>query len=316
MARTLTPERQKLRQDAIRLRKELGWSIRVIAGHLKVPKSDIHQWLSNNGTLALSKNTTPLSPNAVYCLDCLEGLRRLPHDSIDLVFADPPYNIGVNYGNGNSDRHEAYLDWCAEWFKAVERVLKPGGSFYLVHYPEECADLLPRLRAIRFRLQRWITWHYPTNVGHSPDNWTRSHRTILFVTKGASPKTFNGLADPQPYRNLTDRRIKKNLEERPGVVPYDVWEYNLVKNVSKEKQEVGPPNQVPEALLKRIILTSSDEGDLVVDPFSGSGTAALVFPSATCHLLQVRIIYKIGNSIRNLATGGIIFNGSPQYRYY
>lgn len=274
MARTLTPERQKLRQDAIRLRQELGWSERQIAEHLHEWRSTIHYWLHKNGTRKAHNNSAPLIPNNIYCMDCLEGLRRLPHDSVDLVFADPPYNIGVNYGNGNSDRHEAYIDWCAEWFKAVERVLKPGGSFYLVHYPEECADFLPRLRAIRFKLQRWITWHYPTNVGHSSDNWTRSHRAILFLTKGGTPETFNGLADAQPYRNLTDRRVKENLKVRPGVVPYDVWEYNLVKNVSKEKQNDGPPNQLPESLLKRIVLTSSNEGDLVVDPFSGSGTTA------------------------------------------
>lgn len=97
VARKLTPERQKLRLDAIRIRQELGWSIRVIAGHLRVPKSDIHYWLSNNGTHAPSHNTTPLPPNNIYCMDCLNGLRQLPHDSVDLVFADPPYNIRVDY---------------------------------------------------------------------------------------------------------------------------------------------------------------------------------------------------------------------------
>ncbi len=94
MAGKLTPERQKLRLDAIRIRQELGWSIRVIAGHLQVPKSDVYLWLSNNSEARVSHNTTPLSPNNIYCMDCLDGLRRLPHDSVNLVFADPPYNIG------------------------------------------------------------------------------------------------------------------------------------------------------------------------------------------------------------------------------
>ena len=278
MARKLTPERQKLKQDAIRIRQELGWTERKIAGHLSLPRTTIQRFLAHNNTHEMAHNATPLSPNTIYCMDCLDGLSRLPHDSVDLVFADPPYNIGIDYGNGNTslDRHEAYYDWCSEWFKAVKRILKPGGAFYVMHYPEHCARWFPHLLALRFTFQRWITWHYPTNVGQSVDNWTRSQRSILYLTKGGRPKAFNGLADPQPYRNPTDKRIQENLKSRPGVVPYDVWEYNLVKNVSKEKHLGGPPNQLPEALLRRIILTSSNEGDLVVDPFLGSGTTAYV----------------------------------------
>lgn len=278
MARPMTPERQKQRQDAIRIRQELGWSIDRIVEHLGLPRTTIARWVSHNGKAKPYHNAKPLSPNNIYHKDCLDGLARLPHESVDLIFADPPYNLGVDYGNGNNspDRHEAYLDWCAEWFKAIYRVLKLGGAFYAIHYPEICAYWLPRLRALRFNFRRWITWYYPTNVGQSSDNWTRSHRAILYCIKGASPKTFNGLADHQLYRNPTDRRIRENLKTRPGVVPYDAWEYDLVKNVSREKQGKGPPNQLPEALLRRIILTSSNEGDLVVDPFSGSGTTAVV----------------------------------------
>lgn len=278
MARTLTPERQKQREDAIRIRQELEWSERQIADHLRVPKTTVHEWLVGNSKANVVKNNLPLTPNNIYHMDCLDGLSRLPHDSVDLVFADPPYNIGVDYGNGNKslDRHEAYIDWCAEWFKAVNRVLKLGGAFYTMHYPEVCAYWLPRLRALRFNFRRWITWYYPTNVGQSPDNWTRSHRAILYCIKGNTPRAFNGLGDAQPYRNPTDRRIRENLKSRPGVVPYDTWEYDLVKNVSREKQSKGPPNQIPEALLRRIIITSSYPGDLVVDPFSGNGTTAYI----------------------------------------
>lgn len=186
MARILTPERQKLRQDVIRIRQELGWSERQIVEHLNLPLTTISRWVSHNSTTSLSHNTTPLSPNTIHCMDCLDGLRRLPHDSVDLVFADPPYNIGMDYDNGNTslDRHEAYYDWCSEWFKAVKRILRPGGAFYVIQYPEYCARWLPRLLALRFTLQRWITWHYPTNVGQSADDWTRSQRSILYLTKG------------------------------------------------------------------------------------------------------------------------------------
>lgn len=224
---------------------------------------------------SMSRNKGPLVLNTVHTTDCLEGMKRLPREYIDLVFADPPYNIGVDYGNGSSslDRHDAYYDWCSEWFRAVERVLKPGGAFYLMHYPEHCAYLLPRLRALRFAFQRWIIWHYSTNIGQSPNNWTRSHRAILFCTKGEAPAYFTGLADPQPYRNPTDKRIQENLKTRPGVTPYDVWEYNLVKNVSKDK--TSWPNQIPVALVERIIKVSCPPDGIVCDPFMGSGTTAV-----------------------------------------
>jgi len=274
MARKLTSERQKLRLDAIRLRQELGWSNRRIAAHLTVPEPTTRRWIRHNYKARVRQNTAPLSPNNIYCMDCLDGLRQLPHNSVDMVFADPPYNIGVNYGGTSLDRHEAYFDWCSEWFKAIERILRLGGALYVMHYPEYCAYWLPRLRAIRLTFQRWITWHYHSNVGQSPNNWTRSHRAILYCIKGHTPKTFNGLADPQPYQNPTDKRIQRNLKKRPGVVPYDVWEYDLVKNVSQQKEPT--PNQLPEVLLRRIILTSSNEGDLVVDPFVGSGTTTAV----------------------------------------
>lgn len=279
MARTLTPKRKKQKQDAIRIRQELGWSIDKIVVHLSLPRTTIARWVSHNGKARLSHNNELLALNTVHIMDCVTGMNQLPHDLVNLVFADPPYSIGVDYGNGSSqDRLYAYYDQCAEWFRAIYRILKPGGAFYLMHYPEQCADLLPRLRGTPFILQRWITWHYPTNIGQSSNNWTRSQRTILFCTKGPSPAYFKGLADPQPYRNPTDKRIQENLKERPGVTPYDVWQYNLVKNVSRDK--TSWPNQIPVSLVERIIKVSCPPDGIVCDPFIGSGTAAV---AATKH---------------------------------
>lgn len=274
MARTLTPERQKLKQDAIRLRQELGWSERRLAEHLNLACSTIHSYLLNNSEPIMLNNKPSIYLNQVYVVDCIQGMSKLPHDYVDLVFADPPYNIGVEYGNGSfQDRLNAYYDQCAEWFRAIYRILKPGGSFYMMHYPEQCADLLSRLRGVKFIIQRWITWFYPSNIGQSQNNWTRSQRTILFCTKGLMPVYFNGLADPQPYRNPTDKRIQENLKSRPGVTPYDVWEYNLVKNVSKDK--TSWPNQLPVNLIERIVKVCCPPGGIVCDPFIGSGTTAI-----------------------------------------
>ncbi len=120
-----------------------------------------------------------------------------------------------------------------------------------------------------FTFKCWISWVY--NINNSArNNWRKGHkRTILFYTKG-EPKCFNGLADPIPYKNPDDKRIQKL--NPMGTVATDVWEYQLVKNVSKEKTEW--PNQLPVKLIERIIKVSSMPGDIVLDPFIGSGTIA------------------------------------------
>jgi site-specific DNA-methyltransferase (adenine-specific) len=210
--------------------------------------------------------------NQAHQADCIEVLMELPESCIDLVFADPPYNLGKDYGQANSDKlpSEEYFTWCMKWFMGVFRVLKPGGVFYIMHYPEVAARWKQHLDSM-FTFQRWLTWAYPVNVGHSKNNWTRAHRTILYYAKGSSPNFFDGEADPQPYKNPDDLRIKHSGKR--GTTPYDWWEYNLVKNVSKDKTDW--PNQLPIGLVKRIIVTSCPKGGVVCDPFVGSGTTAV-----------------------------------------
>lgn len=138
---------------------------------------------------------------------------------------------------------------------------------YLFNYPENNAELLPFLQK-NLIFKRWITWHYPINIGHSPKNYTRSQRSILFCVKSKNYR-FHKDAIAVPYRNPTDKRIKKLIESgSKGRVPYDVFQYNIVKNVSREKTE--HPCQIPIKFLEVLIKASSDKGDTVLDPFSGS----------------------------------------------
>ena len=191
--------------------------------------------------------------NKIYCMDCLVGLKKLPDKSIDLVVTDPPYNIGVNYGK-DKDKRKDYIKWCAKWLKECERVLKDNGSLYIINYPEKNAKIFCEFnRATKLFFRNWIVWHYPTNTGHSPKNFTLASRSILFYTKG--------------------NKFKFNLEE--GEVIDDVIQMNLVKNTSKEKVK-GFPNQIPENLIQLLIELSSNKGDVVLDPFGGSGTTATV----------------------------------------
>lgn len=209
--------------------------------------------------------------NKAYQVDCVEGLFNLPEASIDLIFTDPPYNIGVKYGKSSNDKMltEQYFAWCSQWFMGCYRTLKPGGSFYIMHYPEVVAKWLQLLSMFTFK--RWISWIYNANMGQSGSNWSRAHRTILYVVKGDAASFFDGEADPQPYKNPDDVRIKHIGKE--GTTPYDWWEYNLVKNVSRDK--TSWPNQLPVDLVKRIIVSSCPKDGVVCDPFMGSGTTAV-----------------------------------------
>jgi len=121
--------------------------------------------------------------------------------------------------------------------------------------------------------KRWITWHYPINIGHSPKNYTRSQRSILFCVKGENYK-FNRDDIAVPYRNPNDKRIKNLIKSgSKGRAPYDVFQFNIVKNVSREKTK--HPCQIPQKFLEVLIKASSDKGDTVLDPFAGSFSTCL-----------------------------------------
>jgi len=200
--------------------------------------------------------------------DCLEELRKIPNESVDLVITDPPFNIKKDYGEYKDNlQKEEYIEWCTQWLKECIRVLKPHGSLYLFNYPENNAYIMPFLdKHIKFK--RWMTWHYPTNTGHSKKNYTRTQHSILFYTKSDN-YVFNKEEVVQPYKNPTDKRIQELIRKgKKGTGPYDVFLVNIVKNVSKDKTE--HPCQIPKSLIKIFIKASSKPGDLILDPFGGS----------------------------------------------
>ena len=216
--------------------------------------------------------------NFIYNGDCLEYMKTLPDESVDLIITDPPYNIGKKYNAEFKDRmrFEEYIEWCKKWLSECFRILKKGGSFYLFNYPRNNAYLMPFIDK-HLTFKRWMTWHYPTNTGHSKTNYTRSQHSILFYTKG-NVKTFNKDDIAEPYKNPEDKRIKKLIAEgSKGRAPYDVFQFNIVKNVSKEKT----PHvcQLPVKLIKIFVKASSNQGDIVFDPFMGSGTTAVAAKS-------------------------------------
>lgn len=230
--------------------------------------------------------------------DCLEIMRTMPQDFVDLIFTDPPYNQNIPYVKKDfRDRKKPqdYLNWLKIRLREMHRILKPTGSMYIMNYPEWNARLLPFLEdELNMYLRRWIVWHYPTNVGHSKKNWTRSHRSILLLTKGEE-YTFNKKAIIQPYKNPDVGKIKKLIDngalgrgaydtldlndlleifEKYGY-PKDVVKQNLLKNVRHERKS-WHACQLPPELIEIFIKVSSNPKDLILDPFAGTFTTSMV----------------------------------------
>jgi site-specific DNA-methyltransferase (adenine-specific) len=218
--------------------------------------------------------------------DVLALLARLPDASVDLVVADPPYAIAKQDWDEFASLDD-YLAWCDSWLAEVARVLAPHGSAYVCGFSEILADVKAK-SARRFASCRWLVWYYRNKANLGRD-WGRSHESILHL-RGEDAKLdvdavrvpYNGHTTRYParvqavnsqYGRSTGRRDRW-VPNPLGAKPRDVIEIPVICNGMSEK--TPHVTQKPEALIDRLVLASSVEGGLVVDPFVGSGTTAVV----------------------------------------
>lgn len=237
--------------------------------------------LSEGITIAHQTNSGTL-----FCGDSLHWLTTLQTESVDLVFADPPYNLKKADWDTFASQDD-YIDWSMQWIQQAARILKPSGCLYIMGFSEILADL-KRPSLGYFQACRWLVWHYKNkaNLGH---DWGRSHESILLLRKSAQTK-INMDSIRIPYGNHTlkypahpqavtsqygagkphDRWLPHPL----GAKPKDVIELPTTCNGMAEKTK--HPTQKPEALLRKLVFAASDRGDLIIDPFAGSGTTLVV----------------------------------------
>jgi len=231
-----------------------------------------------------------LSLNTIHRLDCIEAMSQMDAGAVDLVFADPPFNIGYDYDVYNDSRDSsAYLDWTERWIGQVHRVLKPDGAFWLAIGDEYAAELKILSQKLGFHCRSWVIWYYTFGV-NCKAKFSRSHAHIFHFVKDKNTFTFNRDAILVPSaRQLVyaDKRAANGrLPDdtwilRPQDLPQgfqaddDVWYFPRVAGTFKEREGFHGC-QMPEQLLGRIIKVSSREGELVLDPFSGSATTVSV----------------------------------------
>jgi site-specific DNA-methyltransferase (adenine-specific) len=212
--------------------------------------------------------------NRIVCGDCIEVLGKVRKPFADLIFADPPFNIGYKYDKYyDKVERKNYIAWTKEWMKACVKVLKPSGSFYIAIGDDYAANVKVIADELGLIMRNWIIWHY-TFGQQTKRMFARAHTHIFYFVNDAETFTFNDHAVRVP----SDRQLIYNDKRAnpQGKMPDDVWNsYSRVCGTFKERQG-WHPCQMPESLLRRIVVVSSNEGDCVLDPFSGSGTTAAV----------------------------------------
>ncbi len=226
--------------------------------------------------------------NVIYNGDCVEILNgAIEENSIDLIFADPPYNLSGNalkwignktggdwnMVNENWDRipDVEYLRFTENWIKGCYKVLKKSGSIYVASSYHNLAEIIMTLKLLNFKINNIITW-YKTNAMPNMTKRVFTHSTefVVWAVKG-SGWTFN-------YETAKEINPEKQKDGKIKQMR-DLWKMPLVQGKERVRSKNGKalhPTQKPEEMLKRIILTCSNENDTVLDPFLGSGTTAVI----------------------------------------
>ena len=234
-----------------------------------------------------------LKKNNIYQGDCVKQLAKLDEGSVDLVFADPPFNIGYDYDvYDDAQSTEDYLGWCEQWITGVHRALKPTGTFWLAIGDEYAAELKIASQKTGFHCRSWVIWYYTFGV-NCRNGFSRSHTHLFHFVKDKKKFTFNRV-NPQirvksarqlvyadnranPNGRLPDNTWITRPQDAPDAFSphHDTWYFTRVAGTFKEREGFHGC-QMPEQLLARIIRSSSHPQDLVLDPFGGSGTTLSV----------------------------------------
>lgn len=230
-----------------------------------------------------------LEINKAYLGDCLELMKQIDNNSVDLVFSDPPFNIGIKYDNYlDKKSYNEYYHWSEQWINECHRILNSDGSIYIAIGDEFAAEINLILKRTGFHFRNWIIWYY-TFGQNQRKKFNRAHTHLFYFTKNVSKFTFHDeLIRIPSARQL----IYKDKRAHPkGKVPDDVWEFSRVCGTFKER--LGDhPCQMPEELLSRVIKASSNENDLIFDPFGGTGTTAYVAKKLKRNYITIDISEK------------------------
>ena len=256
--------------------------------------------------------------HTIYHADALEVLERIPDESVDLIFVDPPYNIGKNFA-GRKDKWKTdvdYLEWCYKWINLCIRKLKPHGAFYVMTSTQFMPYFDLYIRKSLTILSR-IVWAYDSSGVQAKNYFGSMYEPILYCVKDKANYTFNSEdimveAKTGAKRKLIDYRKNPPQPYKTEKVPGNVWDFARVRYRMDEYE--NHPTQKPISLLERIIKASSNEGDVVLDPFCGTFTTGYVAKRLGRGFIGIEIqedYFKIGLRRLGLANE---YKGEPLLR--
>jgi DNA methylase len=218
---------------------------------------------------------------ALFNEDCLSFLKRVSDESVDTVFADPPFNLGKVYGPKVDDAmtEDEYVEWSRSWIDECIRALKPGGSFFLYNLPRWNVLFGAHLMAKDLMFRHWIAINIKFGLP-IPGRLYPAHYSLLYYTKG-KPETFRKIRTPIETCRHCGGEIKdygghRGAMNPDGVNLSDVWSDIPPVRHWKFKNKKRSANQLSTKLLERVVHLTTNEGDLLLDPFGGSGTTFAV----------------------------------------
>jgi len=214
--------------------------------------------------------------NKIIHGDCLKILKTIPDNSVDMTFADPPFNLNKKY-NSYSDRRslDTYLLWCKQWLAEIVRVTKTSGSIFVHNIPKWLTYYASFLNEIA-DFKHWISWDAmsrPLGKTLMP-----THYGILFYAKDRKLNRFYEIRHPHKRCRKCNVLLKDYGGKKAGLHPFgplisDVW--TDLHRIKHAKNRDNHPCQLPETILERLILMTTDEGDIILDPFNGTGTTVI-----------------------------------------
>jgi site-specific DNA-methyltransferase (adenine-specific) len=232
------------------------------------------------------------SLGALWSGDCMDVLPMIRDEVIDTVFADPPFNLGKEYGERSNDLRPDYLQWCYRWLAECIRILKPGGSFFVYNLPRWNIPIGAFLGTQGLEFRHWIAVEQSACLP-IPGRLHPSHYSLLYYSKG-KPNTFRKIRTPIALCRHCGKELKDYGGHRQAMNPNgvnlkDVWTDIPPVRHRKFKSGDRKANALSTKLLDRVVEMSTLPGDLVIDPFGGSGTTFAVCESRSRHWLGVEL---------------------------
>jgi site-specific DNA-methyltransferase (adenine-specific) len=254
---------------------------------------------------------------ALFKGDCTQVLPHLREESVDTVFADPPFNLGKEYGGRVNDRlkDEEYLEWCKEWINECQRILKPGGAFFLYNIPRWNIELGHHLNTIGMQFRHSIAVSIKFGLP-IPGRLYPAHYSLLYYSKG-KPKTFRKIRTQIETCRHCDGEIRdygghRGAMNARGVNLMDVWADIPPVRHWKFKSPKRKANALSTKILDRVVEMSTVEGEVVLDPFGGSGTTFAVCERKNRRWLGIEI-ESTDVIIERLSGGDLHYHKNEDY---